>query len=306
MQIAIVGAGAMGSLLGFYLSGVRGHTIWLLDGWAEHVAALQRDGLACEHDGEVELRPVAATSDPAQIGVCDVVLVLVKAPQTAVAAEQARALTGAATRVITLQNGVGNQAILAATLGAERVGQGITMLGATLLGPGHIRHAGMGPTYFAAPDATGSSPEHELATIFQSAGLPAELRSDVETLIWSKLAVNAAINPLGALLRVTNGALAAHAPTRDLMQKLVAETAEVAAARGTPLPDDVFDQVLAVAHATGANRCSMLQDVVRGSPTEIETINAAVVREGTRLGIATPYNQMVSELVRALDAVNAT
>jgi 2-dehydropantoate 2-reductase len=133
--------------------------------------------------------------------------------------------------------------------------------------------------------------------------LPAELSDDLDALVWGKLVVNAGINALTALLRVPNGALAANMPARALMASAIAEAAAVAQARGTALPyADPLAHTLAVAHATGANHSSMLQDVLRGSPTEIDAINGAVVREGLRLGVPTPVNSFLTDLMRALDA----
>jgi 2-dehydropantoate 2-reductase len=313
VKVGIIGAGAMGSLLGFYLSAAA--EVWLLDPWQAQVEAINTAGLRRELDGVVEVRHPRATGDPAAIGPCDVVLVLVKAHQTAWAATQARRLLRPAaahgdgaqvalrsrTVVVTLQNGVGNREVLEAALGAAHVGQGVTALGATLLGPGHVRHAGQGLTVFStAPD-----PERmgALAALFSACGLPAELSDDLEALVWGKLVVNVGINALTALLRVPNGALVEVPEARALLEQAVAEAVAVARARGTRLPDsDPLAHVLAVARATGANRSSMLQDVLRGSPTEIATINGAVVREGRRLGVPTPVNELLTALVQALDA----
>jgi 2-dehydropantoate 2-reductase len=330
MKLGIIGAGAMGSLLGFYLC--EHVEVWLLDRWQAHIEAINADGLRCELGDAIAIRRPHATTDPLAVGPCDVVLVLVKAHQTAWAAEQASALLKPEARgrggegergrggddlspspplplfpsrtlVITLQNGVGNREVLAAALGDERVGQGVTALGATLLGPGRVRHAGQGTTIFGAgPDRAGMT---ALAGLFGACGLPAELSDDLDTLVWGKLVVNAGINALTALLGVHNGALAAVPEARGLVGRAVAEAAAVAAARGTALPyADPLEHTLAVAAATGANRSSMLQDVLRGSPTEIAAINGAVVREGRRLGIPTPVNELLTELVRALDATS--
>jgi 2-dehydropantoate 2-reductase len=133
--------------------------------------------------------------------------------------------------------------------------------------------------------------------------LPAELSDDLDTLVWRKLIVNVGINALTALLRVPNGALVTTEVARELLLQAVAEALAVAAARGIVLQQaDPLAQVLDVARATGANRSSMLQDVLRGSPTEIATINGAIVHEGRRLGVPTPVNSLLTALVRALDA----
>jgi 2-dehydropantoate 2-reductase len=300
MHITIIGAGAMGSLLAFYLC--EEADVWLLDRWRAQVETIARDGLRCERDGVETLRRPHATADPTAIGPCDVALVLVKAHQTDWAAEQARLLSSDdRPLVITLQNGLGNRERLAAALGAGRVGQAVTSLGATLLGPGRVRHAGQGATVFAAEP--GGALVAELAALFARAGLPAEVADDLDSLVWGKLVVNAGINALTALLRVPNGALADVPEAQALLARAAAEAAAVAAARGTALPyDDPVAHTLAVARATGANRSSMLQDVLRGSPTEIGAINGAVAAEGRRLGVPTPLNDLLAELVAALDA----
>lgn len=325
MKIAIIGAGAMGSLLGFYLC--ERAEVWLLDPWQAHVDAINAEGLRRELGGELATRHPHATADASAIGPCDFALVLVKAAQTGWAAEQARQLLrtgqqepgpetlishddmltaelsalGTGTVVVTLQNGVGNREQLAAALGGGRVGQGVTALGATLLGPGQVRHAGQGATIFGA--APSRPAMRALAELFGACGLPAELADDLDALVWGKLVVNVGINALTALLRVPNGALAELPAARELLAAAVAEAAAVARARGTALPyADPLAHVLTVAQATAANRSSMLQDVLRGSPTEIATINGAVVREGARLGVPTPVNQALALLVQALDA----
>jgi 2-dehydropantoate 2-reductase len=319
MKIGIIGAGALGSLLSFYLS--EHAAVWMLSRRQEQIDAINSDGLRCELNGVESARRPRATADPAAIGQCDVVLVLVKSYQTAWAAEQAPAwlrtknqarrteqgstgsrfsVLGSRTLVVTLQNGLGNRELLAAALGADRVGQGVTALGATLLGPGRVRHAGQGATLFgAAPDRAAMA---ALTELFSACGLPAELSDDLESLVWGKLVINAGINALTALLRVPNGALAENQAARALVAGAVAEAAAVARARGVALPyGDPLERTLAVARATAANQSSMLQDVLRGSPTEIEAINGAVEREGRRLGIPTPMNSLLATLVRALD-----
>jgi 2-dehydropantoate 2-reductase len=311
LKIGIVGAGAMGSLLGFHLAARA--EVWMLTGWQAQIDALSARGITCEDGGVAQTRRVHAAADPAEIGACDLVLVLVKSHQTVRAATQALALVEAAPlasaavtfsalqrSVFTLQNGLGNREILAATLGAERVGQGVTTLGATLLGPGRVRQTGRGDTTFGAgPNAEAA---RVLVELFLACGLPAGLTDDLDGLVWGKLVVNAGINALSALLRVPNGALAELPNARELLSEAVAEAAAVAQARGVALPyADPIAHTLSVARATAANQSSMLQDILRGSRSEIEAINGAVVREGMRLGVATPVNATLTRLVRALD-----
>lgn len=299
MRIAIIGAGALGGVIGFHLASVA--DVVLVDQWTEHVAAINARGLNCERDGVEAVRPIRAVGDGGAAGPCDVALVTVKARQTPWAAEACRAALAPGGIGYTLQNGLGNREILADVLGVGRVGQGVTALGATLLGPGRVRHAGVGATVL------GAEPEPALAGmlagLFAAAGLPASVGDDVEALVWGKLVVNAGINPLAALLRVPNGAIADTPAARALMATAAAEAAAVAAARGVALPyPDPAAQVEAVLRATATNRSSMLQDVLRGAPTEIDAISGAVAREGARLGVATPLNAALAALVAALDA----
>ena len=143
---------------------------------------------------------------------------------------------------------------------------------------------------------------HEVAALLTNAGLPTVVEPDVRSLIWGKLIINTGINALTALLRLRNGQLAELAETRQLLALAVEEAVQVARAAGVLLPyANPLDKVLAVAVATGQNQSSMLQDVLRGSPTEIAVINGAIVREGERLGVATPVNRTLTLLVQALE-----
>jgi 2-dehydropantoate 2-reductase len=299
MRVAIVGAGAMGGVLGFHLAAVA--DLVLVDPWAAHVDAINAGGLCCEREGVVTARRARAVTTPADAGPCDAAIVLVKAGATPWAAAACAALLAPGGVAYTLQNGLGNADLLAATLGAARVGQGVTSLGGTLLGPGRVRHAGMGPTVLgASPDRALAA---SLAGLLARAGLPASVGDDIESLVWGKLVVNAGINALTALLRVPNGALAELPAPRALLAAAVQEAAAVAAARGVRLPyPDPVAHVEGVALATGANRSSTLQDVLRGAPTEVATINGAVAAEGARLGVPTPLNSALAALVAALEA----
>ncbi|PDV99547.1 ketopantoate reductase family protein [Candidatus Viridilinea mediisalina] len=300
MRIAILGAGALGGLIGFYLARVA--DVVLVDTWEAHVAAIKAHGLICEYAGQTEARSVCAVSEPHHVAPVPIALVLVKAHQTAWAARVAAQLLTPDGVAYTLQNGLGNYDMLAASLGAARVGQGVTTLGATLLGPGRVRLAGLGPT------TLGSVPEAQraaaLAEQFSASGLATSVSTEIEGLIWGKLLVNVGINALTALLRVPNGALATSPEARQLLEAVVCEAAAVAAAKGLTLPyADPVAHTLAVAQATASNQSSMLQDILRGSPSEINTINGAIVREGERLGLPTPLNAMLTKLVLALEAL---
>jgi len=301
VRIAIVGIGAMGSLLGAYLGEVGDVT--LIGCWPEQVMAIREHGLWLEHpDGHLSHHRPAITNDPATAGLFDVALVVVKSRQTPAAAKLIAGILNPDGLVITLQNGLNNCATLRGVLGEARVSLAVTAEGATMLGPGHVRHAGHGPTHFG-PDAVLGSVQlarlSQVVALFDQAGFEAHLVDETDGLVWGKLAVNAAINPLTALLRVPNGFLVEHAALVDLMSRAAREVAAVAGAQGIALPyPDAAERAMEVARATAHNRSSMLQDVDRGAPTEVEAICGAAARVGREFGVPTPLNVRLCRLVR--------
>jgi len=298
MRIAIVGAGAMGCLLASYLSAT--HDVWLIDGWQTQIDTITAHGLTRERDGVLHHSTPRATNNATEAAPCHIAIVMVKYHQTAWAATQVAQLLAADGICVTLQNGIGGIDVLREHLGVARATQGVTSLGGTLLGPGQVRHAGMGDTVFAQSHT--SAYLAELVTACNESGLPAHFSADIDSLIWGKLVVNVGINALTGLLRVPNGVVASHIGARGLLGQCVAEAVAVATAQGIVLPyPDPLAHVLQVATATAHNRSSTLQDVLRGSPSEIPTINGAVVRAGTRLGIPTPYNHVLLELMQVID-----
>lgn len=301
MRIAVVGVGAMGSLFGGRLSSVA--DVWLVDPWGEHVRAMQEHGLCIVGPEGEEVVEVKATTDPKDVpeGI-ELAIVFVKSHQTRTAAETASCFLREDGLALTLQNGLGNLEVIADVLGEGRALQGVTSHGATLLGPGRVRHAGWGPTHLSTRLEIADRVEG-IAEVFRRAGFEVHISPDLESLIWGKLIINAGINALTAILRVPNGQLVEIGPARELMGQAVREAVRVAEAKGVKLPyDDPQARVEEVCRATAANRSSMLQDVLRGAKTEIEVINGAIVREGEQLGIPTPLNSYLVAMVRAIES----
>ncbi len=291
----------MGCLFGGALARA-GHRVTLVDPDPATVAALTTRGVRWWQGERWEDIPVGATREPAAAGPADLALVLVKAPHTAAAAAGLPALLAPEAPALTLQNGLGGGEVLAACLGADRVLVGVTAQGATLLGPGEARHGGRGETVLGP--CRGVSPAAEgVAQLLDGALGPARAVADPWPLVWRKLAINCAINPLAALTGALNGELPVRPEAVALMAAAVGEVVAVARGAGIDLgdPEALVRAVLGVARATGANRASMGQDVDRGRPTEIDFINGAVVREGRRCGIPTPVNQTLAQLVKTLE-----
>ncbi|HLV44005.1 MAG TPA: 2-dehydropantoate 2-reductase [Aggregatilineales bacterium] len=300
MRVAIFGVGAMGCLFGARLA--KHAEVTLIGHWPEQINALQRQRLRIIHpDRRDEFADLQATSDLDTVEPVDVALILVKAVGTEAAAAGAAKLLTPEGIAITLQNGVGNEAILAQHVGEDRAALGVTTEGATIQKPGVLRYAGRGATHLGTRPAINGRMQ-AFAALLQEGGLAARVVDDVRGLVWGKLAVNAAINPLTAILKVPNGALLESEWTRSIMAEAAREVAAVAAAGGVTLPyDDAAARAEDVATMTAANHSSMLRDVLRGAPSEIETICGAVMREGEARGVPTPVNALLYRLVRAME-----
>jgi 2-dehydropantoate 2-reductase len=299
MRLVIVGCGALGSIIAAHLSSLK--ELVMLGHWPAQISMLGSQGLTMIHPGgNRSIHTFAASDNPLATKEAFAALVLVKSYQTEQAAHEIKQFLAADGLAITLQNGLGNVDVLAQVLGPDRVTQGVTALGATMLEPGLVHFAGRGPTHLARSDR---SPKilAELVQWMNESGLDTFLAADLDSLVWGKLAINTGINPLTALLRVPNGYLATNAQACELMCAAAAETAAVAKALNIELPfPDVSQRVIEVALATAENRSSMLQDVLRGSQTEIDSISGAVAKWGRSSGIPTPVNNELSRLVRML------
>jgi 2-dehydropantoate 2-reductase len=292
-SILIVGTGAMAGLFGGRLASHA--EVTLLGSWADGLEALRSHGIRLQENGNTVTARVKVTHDPSDCKGALHALVLVKSWQTQVAGEMLADCLAPEGVALTLQNGLGNIELLEAAIGAERAALGITTCGATLLGPGKVRAGGAGPTYVAPHQRL-----EPLVDVLQTAGFEVHASPDLESLVWGKLAVNAGINALTALLEIRNGELLERPNARALMNEAAQETARVAEAKGIKLPyDDPVDQAEGVAERTAENESSMLQDVHRSAPTEVDWINGAVVREGERQGVPTPINRILWHLVRA-------
>ena len=303
MKIAVVGAGAMGSLFGTLLAEV-GNEVWLYDIWEDHIHAVNQDGLMVESEAKTRKVRLNATAHPDTIGKCELVLVFVKSTQTESAAKTAAQLSGRNGFVMTLQNGMGNADTIAAYMQSNRILVGTTSHGSTLLGAGNIRHAGKGPTIIG--NWGGTDKEFKIAwhtaDLFTQAGIETTAVEDVRAVIWDKLLVNVGINAITALTGIKNGQILDLESTRELSYLAVEEAAAVARAQGIEIGEDPMSHVFQVAVATAPNRSSMGQDVDHRRPTEIGSINGFVVREARRMGLAAPVNQTLTALVETMEA----
>jgi 2-dehydropantoate 2-reductase len=295
-KFLIVGTGALASLFAARLA-QAGCDVVMLGTWQEGLNAIRKDGVRLiDSTGNEEQFKVQVTDNPQDCVGTKHALVLVKSWQTERAAQQLKECLAKGGLAVTLQNGLGNRETLIQNLGADRVALGITTTGAALLGPGVVKAGGEGPISIEQHPALGP-----LQEALQSANFPVQIVEDARSLMWGKLVINCAINPLTALLRLKNGELLERPPAREMMGVLAQETAQVAIAEQIRLPfQDPIAAAEEVAQKTAANQSSMLQDVLRGAPTEIDAICGAVVKVAQKYNLPTPMNWACWQLVRAL------
>lgn len=305
MKICILGAGALGCAIGAGLA-EGGAEVTLVNRNAAHVDAINAEGLRLrDHDGERRVRIRAATT-AAQIGPVDLVILLVKSFHTHEAMDQAGPLLAPHTLVLSLQNGLGHEDILAEYVGRDRVLAGKTYVGGTLLGPGHIIYGVRGKeTVIGELDGRVTERVRAIAREFERAGMLVEVSDNIMGTIWDKLLINVATGAVTAISRMPYGPLYECAPLEAVGVAAVREAMEIAHAGGVRL--SISDPLEAWRKA-GAGlpadfRTSMLQSLDKGSVTEIDFVNGAVVERGAQLGIATPVNSTLVACVKGIEGM---
>lgn len=292
MDIAILGAGSLGSVIGGRLA-QSGNRVTLVNHNARYLDVVSRDGLTLEEGGRRDLIPLAVAASPDGLAPVDLVIVLVKSFDTEATIQRARTLVGAKTTVLSLQNGMGHEEILASVVGADRVIAGKTYVGGVMTAPGVIM-AGSAEKLTVIGELSGAiSPRIEaIAEVFNVAGLRCIASDNILGAMWDKLLVNVATGALSALTGLDYGNLYDLPEIADIATEAVAEALEVAYSLGVKLetshPREAWEKA-AVGLPFGF-KTSMLQSLERGARTEIDFINGAVVRGGQRFFIPTPVN----------------
>lgn len=288
-----MGTGAVGGYFGAKLARAGNEVVFVARG--DNLQALRSRGLSVASiDGDFELRAVNAVAEPAEAGRCDVVLVCVKSYDTEAAAVAMRSVVGPDTVVVSLQNGIENEATLCRVLGLPSILGGLTHIGAELVAPGVVRHDSGGRLIFGEPDGSSSPRARRLADLLERSGVAHHLSRHVDVMLWDKLAWNSAFNAATAVTRRTVGELLAHPDGRPLVRAAMLEVVEVARAIGVPLdPGRVEPEIERSARELGPLRTSMLQDLERGRPLELEALNGAVIRAAAHAGIATPTQRVL-------------
>jgi 2-dehydropantoate 2-reductase len=302
MKIAVVGPGALGCLIAGFLRSRTKEEIWLIDKSPERAKRIGEEGIRIEGLSSVRT-PISVSADPKEAGPCELVILCVKSYSTEDACKDIKELVRDKTFILTLQNGIGNVQILNDYFGVERVIAGVTNHGATLLGVGHVRHAGKGDTIIGMSKAKMLGPIRDAANILTKCNLETKISKDIDSIIWSKLIINIGINALTGITRLKNGMIIKHDGTREVLRSAVGEAMKIVKRKRIKLAyDDPIQKVESVCKATAANVSSMLQDILNSRRTEIDYMNGAITRQAKALGIPTPVNEVLTNLIRTIES----
>jgi 2-dehydropantoate 2-reductase len=300
VKIAVVGAGAMGSVYAGIL-GDAGNEVWAVDVWAEHVEAIRDGGLTVDGASGGRTVRIGATTDPATVGVCDLVVIATKAMQVEAAAASAEPLVGPDTVVLPIQNGLGSPDRVAAILGEDRVAIGVAGgFGASIVAPGHVHHEGWELVRLGERNGPATPRIRRVADVWSDAGFRVQVYDDVERLVWEKLIFNVCFSGTCAVLERRIGEVIADPAAWQVASGCAQEAYDVARARGIELSfDDPVAYVRAFGEKIAGARPSMLLDVLAGRPCEVDVINGAIPPAAREVRLAAPVNETVSSLVRA-------
>ncbi|MFY9562131.1 MAG: ketopantoate reductase family protein [Terriglobales bacterium] len=300
LRVCIIGCGAVGSLFAAHLAQKNEAEVWTYDVWKDHIDAINKDGLRLSGAADFTAK-LHATSNATELPRCDYGIVATKAIHTRSAIAQTARAFDDKSAVCSVQNGVGNEEIIAEHV--KYVIRGTTFPAGHPIAPGHIGFDIQGDTWIGPfePTNTPMSRVEELAGLITRSGMNTIALKDARGAQWTKLIFNAATNPVGALTLLHHGAATRFAPTGQLFNDLIAEGESVAKALGIALHGDPRALVEKGADAPGKHRASMLQDVLAKRQTEVDFMNGAIVQWGEKTGVPTPLNKAIWQLIKGLE-----
>ncbi len=307
MKIAVLGAGALGCAMGSCLS-ESGHEVWLINRRADHVEAMNKHGLSVRVNGIDRYTPVKAALNAAdiaaQIGTVDLLVVLVKSFHTREAITSSTSIVGPDTVVLSLQNGLGHEDVLAEVVGRDKVLAGKTYAGGVMLGPGRIIRGTEGKeTYIGELDGRMTDRVQRVAEVFNAAGLITHISDNIMGTMWEKLLVNVATGALSGITHLAYGDLYQVPEIKACALAAVQEAMDVAHASGIRLSVNDPEQpwIKAAAGLPPEFKASMLQSLEKGSITEVDYVNGSVVRWGQKCGVPTPVNSTLVACLKGIE-----
>jgi 2-dehydropantoate 2-reductase len=303
MKIVVLGAGSLGCAIGGMLA-LAGEEVTLINRNRVQVDAINTQGLLLKSAQGVRNVKVRAAVDCTGLSPVDLVIVLVKSFDTAHAIANAQPLLDDHTVVLSLQNGLGHEDILSAAVGRQRVMAGKTYVGGQITAPGEVVVGTVGKqTIIGELDALGSARATRIADIFNRAGLQTTVSENIMSTMWDKLLVNVATGALSGITRLPYGGLYSVPELEQCAIAAVTEAMAVAKAHGVPISfaDAKEPWTKAGAGLPPEFKASMLQSLEKGSITEIDFINGAVVRWGDKAGVPTPVNRVLVAAIKGLE-----
>jgi 2-dehydropantoate 2-reductase len=300
MKIAVLGAGAMGSLFGGYLS--QHNDVWMVDVNSQRVQAINEKGVTiAEKDRENVYTPRAVT-DTSQLGEMDLVIVFVKAMFTLDALTHNRHLIGKDTYVMTLQNGAGHETKLLQFADADHVLIGTTQHNSSIISDGHIKHGGGGKTTIGILGGNSERVQH-IADNFASCGIETTVSNNIKKQIWTKLFLNTAASSLTAVLQVPLGFILDDPYACSMMERLAREAVAVANVEGAAQFDaeEIISDIKTVLANAKGGYTSIYADLKNGVRTEVDTISGSVVALAKRLGVPVPCHEFVVLMIHAFE-----
>ena len=308
MKIAIIGPGALGTLLAASLKTKSNpktpFDLWLLDYKPERAKLLNEQGLILEKNDQLLNCKINATADPKEIGPTDIIILCVKYPDVAAGLQQAAKLAHSDSLLVTLQNGIGHLELLKTGKGSPAIILGITALGANLVSPGHVRYAGSGLTrigFLKSASFARSLLLAQVCNLLNDSGMETAIVDNILDYVWTKLLINVGINALTAIHRCPNGELLESDDTLNTLAAAVKEGEAVARAMGIQVPDDPLAMTVDVCKKTARNLSSMLQDINNKKPTEIDSINGEIVAAGRKFGIPVSVNEELVQRIKEIE-----
>ena len=298
MRIVIMGAGGLGGYFGARLAAAGNDVAFVARG--AHLAAIKQDGLRITSAlGDLHLRDVTATDNPATLAPADIVIVAVKLWDTETAAEAVKPLVRPGTAVVSFQNGINKDDTLARILGPEAVIGGVGQIGVVIASPGVIAHTGtMAKLIFGERDNRRTPRVEAFLAACTAANIDAEIADDINLATWQKFVFLAGMAGVTSTMRSTIGPIRANPQARAFLRDVVQEAVAIGRALGVPLPEDFADQRMAfIDNLPPQMTASMQGDLARGNRLEVPWLNGAVVELGAKLGIPTPLNRAVSDIL---------
>ena len=304
MKIAIFGVGAMGSVYAGLMA-ETGHEVWAVDIWQEHIEAINRDGLRVEGaSGDRTVQGIHATETAADVGECDLYVLATKAPGVGPAAGSIAPLMGPESIVITIQNGLGAGERIAEFMETDRVLLGVADgFGASMKGPGHVHHSAMNLIRVGEMNGGLSERLQRVTDLWQRAGFNVKAFEDIDQLIWGKYICNVAFSGPCTVFDRTLGELMADPESWSIAQGCAREVFTLGQAKNIAFTfDDPIEYITTFGNKMPDARPSMLLDHHARRPSEIDAINGIAVELGRQLGIPTPYNEVLTAIIRQREA----